>query len=210
MSIPHSKVLSVSKGFGLGAEFHNNSPSSTQVVNVNINKAAESVPEQSNSVKGSGQSFNESANVVYPSECIALNAVEPNPYNNLNEPPQESPEQDNKNNELQELLHYKDNVIEALSSLLNIVESNPLIINKLIVANIQDLSQLIKLLTNADTVQINTNNDIECSCLKDLDFVSVDKIYIVKGNDTLNFKYSFPDANKILDDHHVSVKLVRI
>jgi len=37
---PHSKVLSVSKGFALGAELHSNSPSSnqTQVVNVNINK----------------------------------------------------------------------------------------------------------------------------------------------------------------------------
>ena len=29
MSIPHSKLLSVSKGFGLGAEFHSNSPAST-------------------------------------------------------------------------------------------------------------------------------------------------------------------------------------
>ena len=200
MSIPHSKVLSVSKGFGLGAEFHNNSPSSTQVVNVNINKHAE--PEHDEN-----KPFNtDPASVSYA-------PLDSNPYNNLSEPPapvQEPPKEESKNNELQELLQYKDNVIQALSSLLTIVESNPLIINKLIVASIEDLASLIKLLTGADTVQINTNNDIECSCLKDLDFVSVDKIYIVKGADTLNFKYSFPDANKILDDHHVSVKLVRV
>ena len=41
MSLPHSKVLSVSKGFGIGAELYNNSPTSTQVVNVNINKEPE-------------------------------------------------------------------------------------------------------------------------------------------------------------------------
>ena len=41
MSLPHSKVLSDSKGFGIGAELYNNSPTSTQVVNVNINKEPE-------------------------------------------------------------------------------------------------------------------------------------------------------------------------
>ena len=206
MSIPHSKVLSVSKGFGLGAEFHNNSPSSTQVVNVNINKHTELQSEES------------SKPVSTDPAVVSYVPADANPYNNLSEPPAPAPqrearaygEEDSKNNELQELLQYKDNVIEALSALLKIVESNPLIINKLIVASIEDLASLIKLLTGADNVQINTNNDVECSCLKDLDFVSVDKIYIVKGNETLNFKYSFPDANKILDDHHVSVKLVRI
>ena len=197
MSIPHSKVLSVSKGFGLGAEFHNNSPTSTQVVNVNINKNTEPVHDENK------PSNNDPAAVSYA-------PLDSNPYNNLSAPEPAPPIDDSKNNEFQQLLQYKDNVIEALSSLLTIVENNPLIINKLIVASIQDLASLIKLLTGADNVQINTNNDVECGCLKDLDFVAVDKIYIVKGSETLNFKYSFPDANKILDDHHVSVKLVRI
>ena len=31
-----------------------------------------------------------------------------------------------------------------------------------------------------------------------------------KNGETLNFKYSFPDANKILDDHHISVKFVAV
>lgn len=197
MSIPHSKVLSVSKGLGLGAELHHNSPSSTQIVNVSINKQ-DAVTEASVA--------QEPIAPVYPPADV-------NPYSNLQQPLQPiapEPASDDKNNELQELLQYKDNVIEALSAILKIIESNPLIINKLIVASLDDLSQLIKLLTGADSVQINTNNDVECTCLKDFDFVAVDKIYVIKGNETLNFKYSFPDANKILDDHHVSVKLVRI
>ena len=206
MSIPHSKVLSVSKGFGLGAEFHNNSPTSTQVVNVNINKHTESVCDERSPALGAEPNKPSNADPA----AISYAPLDSNPYNNLSVPEAAPPEQDSKNNELEQLLHYKDNVIEALSSLLTIVENNPLIINKLIVASIEDLASLIKLLTGADNVQINTNNDIECGCLKDLDFVAVDKIYIVKGSETLNFKYSFPDANKILDDHHVSVKLVRI
>ena len=191
MSIPHSKVLSVSKGFGIGAEFRNNSPSSTQVVNVNVAPSA-------NDSKDSSTSIN------YP-------PVEQNPYNNLTG--EGSSNQDVKEVERDErdaMLKYKDNVIEALSALLSIVENNPLIVNKLIVANLQDLAQLIKLLTGGDSVQINTNNDIECSCLGGDDFVAVEKIYVIKGDETLNFKYSFPDANKILDDHHVSVKLVKV
>ena len=136
MSIPHSKVLSVSKGFGLGAEFHNNSPTSTQVVNVNINKNTEREHAENN------KPTSDPAAVSYA-------PLDSNPYNNLSEPPAPAPappQEESKNNELQELLQYKDNVIEALSSLLKIVESNPLIINKLIVASIEDLASLIKLL----------------------------------------------------------------
>ena len=186
MSIPHSKILSVSKGVGLDADLHYNSPSSTQVVNVNINKA------------------NDESNKE-PLDNV-------NPYSSLpNEQASNNNEVKREVDERDALLQYKDNVIEALHGLLKIVENNPLIVNKFIVASIDDLKQLIKLLTGADDVHINTNEDIDCNCCgSDLNFVSVDKIYILKGNDTLNFKYSFPDANKILDDHHVSVKLVKV
>ena len=194
MSIPHSKVLSVSKGFGLGAEFHNNSPASTQVVNVNINK--------------------NSNNELKDPQLVSYPPSESNPYSSLsndNSEHQNDVKNESQNESNTALLQYKDNVIEALSTLLNIVENNPLVVNKLIVASVEDLSNLIKLLTGSDSVQINTSNDIECSCInKDFNFVAVDKIYVQKGNETQNFKYSYPEANKILDDHHVSVKLVRI
>ena len=93
---------------------------------------------------------------------------------------------------------------------MKIVESNPLVVNKYIVASREDLAELIKLLTNADEVHINLSDDVECTCVNSVSFSAVDRIYILKDNDTLNFKYSFPDANKILDDHHVSVKLVQV
>ena len=71
---------------------------------------------------------------------------------------------------------------------------------------------MIKLLTGSDTVQINVNNDVDCDCVFNSNnhYRLVEKIYVIKGNEAQNFKYSYPDANKILDDHRVSVKLVRI
>ena len=176
MSIPKSRVLSVSKGFGASAEIYHSSPVQTSVVNVNV--ADKQNPEVEVNDK--------------PIE-IHEKAVEPNLEN-------------------QSLLQYKDNVIEALQTLLSIVENNPLIINKFIIASVEDLSCLIKLLTGADTVQINTDNDVSCNCAlgSNESYASVDKIYVIKGNEAQNFKYSFPDAKKILDDHHVSVKLVRV
>ena len=189
MSIPHSKVLSVTKGFGAVAQLHNNSPSTSQIVNVNISKTnsvsvPQSEPEQSSP---------------------------PNPYSELHEQEQQQqPVQSQQDNDVKELLQYKDNVIEALSALLKIVESNPLVVNKYIVASVDDLSSLIKLLTNAEEVHIYLSDDVECTCVNSVSFSAVEKIYILKDNDTLNFKYSFPDANKILDDHHVSVKLVQV
>ena len=50
--------------------------------------------------------------------------------------------------------------------------------------------------------------DAYTSILTPCKYSTVDKIYIIKGNQTLNFKYSYPNANKILDDHRVSVKYV--
>jgi len=109
---------------------------------------------------------------------------------------------------LEALVKSKDNIINAYSLLLTIAENNPLIVNKFIVAKATELAQLIKLLTEADDVQINFNLDVDCTCVGSGHYSEVDKIYIIKGNQTLNFKYSYPNANKILDDHRVSVKYV--
>ena len=173
MSIPKSKILSVKNGFAAAAEVHNNSPSSTQVVNVNINKE-QNVEEQ---------------------DITATIQLEDNPKTPNDE-------------RLEALIKSRDNVINAYSLLLTIAENNPLIINKFIVAKASELGQLIKLLTEADDVQINFNLDVDCSCVGSSHYSEVDKIYIIKGSQALNFKYSYPNANKILDDHRVSVKYV--
>ena len=184
MTIPKSKILSVKNGFGAAAELHSNSPTSTQIINLSLNSNKE-------------QTNNE------PSEQVSYPPNQPNPYTQLVDDP------NTPNDErLEAIIKSKDNIINAYSLLLTIAENNPVIVNKFLVAKASELAQLIKLLTEADDVQINLNLDVDCSCVGSVNYSSVDKIYIVKNGETLNFKYSYPNANKILDDHHVSVKFV--
>ena len=201
MSIPHSKVLSVSKGLGLGAEFHHNSPNSTQVVNVNIKQPTNIIEQQP---KDDTVPLCEIKTIDNQIEDI-INQNEQQPIDNNNS---------NNNNssisQLELIIKTKDSIIAAYSQLLHIVENNPLIVNKYIVANIYDLQNIIKLLTESDSVQINTSLEVDCHCFNSLTYQAVDKIYVDKNGETLNFKYSFPDANKILDDHHISVKFVAV
>lgn len=183
MSIPHSKVLSVSKGFAAAAELHNNSPTSTQVVNVNINK--EPINENSDYAERSEPQEEEKIS-AFPEKPISSDVVD-----------------------FKESVGNKDNIIEAYSLLLKIVENNPLVINKFIIAKGSELAQLIQLLTEADRVDINKSDDVDCHCLnKSISYSAVEKIYVVKDNQTFNFKYAYPNANKILDEHHISVKIV--
>ena len=93
--------------------------------------------------------------------------------------------------------------------MLNLVENNPLIINKIIVAPSDILAELIKLLTSAEEVKINyiLDNDVGCSC-SSVKFIPIDKIYVIKNDETKILKYDYPDALQILDQHKISYKMV--
>jgi len=71
MSIPHSKVLSVTKGFGAVAQLHNNSPSQSQIVNVNIKNNLDQSNERNVEIK-------DPQPVVYPPSDNNVN-----PYSSL-------------------------------------------------------------------------------------------------------------------------------
>ena len=208
MSIPHSKVLSVSKGFGLGAELHSNSPSSnqTQVVNVNINKDKDPAVVSYGSEQPKPNVEPAITDTNPPPEAYIPPIDEINPYRGIQVPSNDPSTP--KDEALESNVRTKDSIIEAYSVLLSIVENNPLKVNQYIVAKADDLRAIIQLLTESDTVQINCNLDVDCHCLGSTKYSAVDKIYVTKNGETFNFKYSYPEANKILDDHHVSVKFV--
>ena len=92
--------------------------------------------------------------------------------------------------------------------MLNLIEHNPLIINKIIVAPRDVLAELIKLLTSADEVSFKeADPEIGCS-FASVKYNVLEKIYVIKNNETFNLKYSFPDVIKIMDEHRISLKLV--
>ena len=119
-----------------------------------------------------------------------------------------SPAAEDRIEDVKELVATSERTCEALSMMVDIIYSNPLIINKLVVTDATSLSELIKLLTNSDKVEVFIE-DPECTCLKN-SFLKVSKIHVTKYSIANEFKYSYPKAKHILDEHHISIKYVRI
>ena len=223
MSLPKSRILSTSKGLTAAAEFHNNSPEQNTVVNVNVH-SNESSRTSSEIITTDTQPQPQAQAQAQIQAQIQPPSV--NPYavidsGTVSYPPiQEispksgviTPRSDSKNqesvDELQAVIHSKDNIINALSLMVDIMESNPLIVNKYVIADLDSLTLLIQYLTEAERVDIQEGLDVDCSCIGCPKYTPVDKIYITKNGETQNFKYQYPNANKVLDDHHISVKFV--
>ena len=109
---------------------------------------------------------------------------------------------------VEEIVKNKDNLIEALSLILDIYENNPLIINKFIVAQEEDLTRLLFLLTGAEQIELNkTDPETGCTC-KASKFTYINKIMVKKGGNTYNFKYSFPNVIALLDNRRISWRIV--
>lgn len=203
MSLPKSKILSTSKGFSAAADVRNNSPEQNTVVNVNLNSVPNERPQITTDEKPQTppQEYSPYANIE-PDEKVSVSYPPPPIQERSIETAKESA------TNLQAIIKSKDNIINAFSLMLDILEHNPLIINKYVVADIDSLTLLISYLTEAERVDIQESLDIDCSCSNHSKYIGVDKIYITKNGETQNFKYTYPNANKILDDHHISVKFV--
>lgn len=111
--------------------------------------------------------------------------------------------------EMEALLKDKDNLIEALSLILDIYENNPFVVNKFIVAQEDELTRLLFLLTGADEIQLIKNDpEIKC-CVKKVDKVQlISKIMVKKNGNTYNFKYSFPNVVQLLDNRRICWRMV--
>ena len=215
MTVPKSKVLSVSKGIMALANLTHNSPKVKQNVIVK-NYVTPVVKEPETKTRNAVIDGVEDPNVVIvepttnKDEKVSYN----NPYESL---PKCAEERDlssiedirNAYNQLNETIKEKENVAQALAIMLNLIENNPLIINKLIIAPADVLTELIKLLTSSDEVKINylIDADVGCSCGINK-YIAIDKIYVIKNGETKILKYGYPDAIQLLDQHKISYKLV--
>ena len=219
MSVPKSKVISVSKGFMALADLKNQSPSNTNSQSVIVNVAP---AEKTREI---GKPYVDEDGIV----IVPTKEATPSTFNNQPEAPTETKVQYNpppenpysttrklsnfndiKNDyeELKALLKQQESISRALSIMLNLIEHNPLIINKIIVAPRDVLAELIKLLTTADEVSFKeADPEIGCS-FASVKYNVLEKIYVIKNNETFNLKYSFPDVIKIMDEHRISLKLV--
>jgi hypothetical protein len=107
--------------------------------------------------------------------------------------------------EVADILMEKDRQIEVLKLIINILQSNPIIMNKYIVADDEALEKMVKLLTNAESVQIDAE-DLGEGCITKKTYRKIHSIYVTKDGKTLNLKYDFPDVMKTLKDLRISTK----
>ena len=95
----------------------------------------------------------------------------------------------------------------VLKLIIDIQHSNPLIVNKYIIADDAALMQMVALLCNASEVHIDAD-DVGRGCLSKNTYRKVHSIYVVVDGQTKNLKYDFSDVMKTLKDLHISVKYV--
>lgn len=113
-----------------------------------------------------------------------------------------------KLDELLDLCKSKDELINALSLVVDIYQHNPLIINKYIIPDEKMLIDLLYCLTSADEVTLQKQVIVEgggCLCRSsDHSYSVITKIMIKKDNQSFNFKYSYPNVIEFLEERAIS------
>ena len=115
-------------------------------------------------------------------------------------------------NEIKAQQPENEKLIQALSLIIDMLYNNPVYVNKLVVPELENLRQLVKLLTDADEVDITlADPTCECGCSGNSSKLSrVDSIYVKKGTSILEFKYAYAEAKQILESNHISTKWVAL
>ena len=230
MSVPHSTILSCSRGVLAKTDVGYCSPKQSQ----NSSSYAE------NNVKVVVYPKKEDARINAPTEnglkitskdvlrlqrSQSLSHEMANPYATTNDSTENSNEikersmvqstapegidtaKDTLTN-LNQIIKNKDMLIQALVLSLDIIQNNPLIINKYVIADEHELALLIKYLTDAEEVDI-IKNDHECSCSVSKKYDIINRIMIKKNGEIYNLKYSYPDVNQYLYDRKFSTKFIK-
>ena len=96
---------------------------------------------------------------------------------------------------------------EVLKIIIQIIQSNPLVVNKYVVADDEALKKMVGLLCNATEVHLDAE-DVGDGCITKHTYRKIHAIYVVVKGETLNLKYNFSDVMKTMKDLHISVKYV--
>ena len=197
MTIPKSKILSSSRSILTKATVASDVNKNQNIQNVNV--VVRSLSEEKQPIPESPPQ----SPPIYP-------------YTDI--PPVASPEFSNRSINSDEILANYENQLQssqsinqALSLVIDILESNPLIINKYIISSFTNLQKLILLLTSADQVELELDDpDIDCFCSAITSYQRIKSIYILKNNQQYNFHYAFPESVRILDRHKISTQIVQL
>lgn len=189
MSVPKSNVLSCSRSFLAKTDLGYCSPKQSQ--NVNVVVSPQMCHYDANPTPKAQPDF------IY--ETPAPAEVKERSIDTAN---------DTLSN-MEAIIKNKDYLIQALVLCVDILQNNPLIINKYVIAEERELALLVKYLTSADEVTI-LKDDHECKgCLGKGDkYDVVNRIMVKKDGEIYNLKYSYPDVVQFLFERRFSTKFI--
>ena len=198
MSLPSSKILKASKSIMAIADIKHTSPNITNAQSVNV--IVNSNPDPDKKV-----AYPKIENPLPPSP--EQSTTDDNPYANLRNEPVPVQTRDiesamRKTEEISESIEEKNNTIKALTLIIDIIQNNPLLVNKYVVAELDTLSELIRLITNADEVEIDTD-DIECSCTQPK-YRIIRRIFIKKQGEIYGISQA-PVIMRLFDNYKISL-----
>ncbi|MBR4625136.1 MAG: hypothetical protein IKO56_06345 [Alphaproteobacteria bacterium] len=201
MSLPKSKMLSASKSIMAIATVKRDiqKQNQKQVVNVNVNPPPQ---PQVNVVYPKPYEIDEGITVIPATITTQAQPTETQPQTQ----PDTQTRDIKQIEELEALLNNSENVARALIMIIDIMQSNPLIINKLIVSYEQPFRSLVQTLTNADDVDVQFVEDVGCFTSKK--YKIIDDVYVIKAGETQSLKYGYPEVIRLFDRFNISTKMI--
>ena len=99
------------------------------------------------------------------------------------------------------------NECDVLKLIIEMWKNNPIIYQGYVIADDETLMKFVQLLTSADDVQIDAD-DIGQGCISKKTYRKVHAIYVIKGSETQNLKYNYPQVMRALQEYSISTKFV--
>ena len=211
MSVPHSTILSCSRGVlaktdvGYCSPKQSQNSSSYAENNVKVVVYPKKETQNENPYATTNDSTENSNEIK---ERSMVQSTAPEGIDTAKETLTNLQQKDRSSAALCAIIKNKDMLIQALVLSLDIIQNNPLIINKYVIADEHELALLIKYLTDAEEVDI-IKNDHECSCSVSKKYDIINRIMIKKNGEIYNLKYSYPDVNQYLYDRKFSTKFIK-
>ena len=110
-------------------------------------------------------------------------------------------------NSLYNMVNNYETVAQALILIIDIMQSNPLMINKFIVPKETYFRDLICVLTNAEDVDIKRVEEVGCT-LSSKKYDLIDDIFVIKDGEPKNLKYAYPEVARLFDRFNISIKMI--
>jgi hypothetical protein len=208
MSIPKSKMLSASRAIMAIANKTRESREishksiQNQTVNINLQRT-----ENPSVLSTNYSSVPEIQTKTEPAAPVVLErsvSIEPTVEVQT---PTSNPSYTEELNSLYNMVNNYETVAQALILIIDIMQSNPLMINEFIVPKETYFRDLICVLTNSDDVDIKRVETVGCT-LSSKKYDLIDDIFVIRDGEAKSLKYAYPEVARLFDRFNISIKMI--